>query len=253
MSFYNVRNISFSYLNETDNKSILENLSFTVSKGEFIAILGPSGCGKTTLLNLLSGFKSPNSGEIYLNNKLIECPFPKGQMVFQNTDQLLPWLTVEKNIIFPKFRYNIFNKKKVIPSNELVIYSELLKITGLDQYRNYYPNQLSEGLKQRTSIVRALFSQPEILFMDEPFVSLDAPTRSELQNLLLKLWEMENRTIFFVTHDIEEALLLTDKILIFSGNNNIQLIDNSLLRPRNRDNKNLIDLKHNLYSIIEQT
>lgn len=253
MNLIETNNISFSYNNEQNSHPILKDLTLSVKKGTFVSILGPSGCGKSTLLNLLSGFRKPCSGEILFNGEKITSPFPEGQMIFQDTGQLLPWLTVEKNILFPKFRYSIFNRKSNIPKDKQSFYMELLKITGLTSFKNYYPNQLSGGLKQRVSLVRAIFAEPQILFMDEPFVSLDAPTRFELQKLLLQLLKNGEKTIFFVTHDISEALLLSDKILIFHGgdNNSIKMIDNNLKHPRNSDEKVFIDEKIRIYSLID--
>ena len=253
MNLIETNNISFSYKNNKETLPILEDLTLSIGKGIFVSILGPSGCGKTTLLNLLSGFRKPSTGEILFNGEKITSPFPEGQMIFQDTSQLLPWLTVEKNILFPRYRYTLFNKKNQIPKDKQSFYTELLKVTGLTHFTNYYPNQLSGGLKQRVSLVRAIFAEPHILFMDEPFVSLDAPTRFELQKLLLKLLESGDKTIFFVTHDISEALLLSDKILIFPSDNtqDIKMIDNNLKHPRNRDEKVFIDEKIRIYSLID--
>lgn len=250
MKLLEIKKIEFSYPNS--NSQILKDLSFSVEKGSFISILGPSGCGKSTLLSLLSGFKLPQNGEILFDGKIITGPFSNGQMIFQDTGQLLPWLTVEKNILLPKYRFSVFNKHKNIQDADWKFYKEILQSTGLVPYKDYYPNQLSGGLKQRVSLVRSIFAKSEILFMDEPFVSLDAPSRSELQQLLLKLWKDENKTILFVTHDISEALLLSDKILMFPGDkSSISLIDNTFSRPRNKNSTEFIQEKLRLYSIID--
>lgn len=250
MKLIEVNNIEFSY-NQTANP-IFKDLSFSIEKGSFISILGPSGCGKSTLLSLLSGFKSPDYGEILFNGDVIKKPFPEGQIIFQDTGQLLPWLTVEKNILLPRYRFSIFSKNKIIPEDDWKFYKEILNSTDLLPYKNYYPNQLSGGLKQRVSLVRAIFAKSEILFMDEPFVSLDAPSRSDLQQRLLKLWKDSNKTILFVTHDISEALLLSDKILMFPGDkSHISLIDNTFPRPRDKNSSEFIEEKLRLYSIID--
>lgn len=250
MNILEVKKIDFSYPN-SKNK-ILKDINFSVEKGAFISILGPSGCGKSTLLSLLSGFKMPHNGEILFDGKVITGPFSNGQMIFQDTGQLLPWLTVEKNILLPKYRFSVFSKNKKIPNDDWKFYKEILQSTGLVSYKDYYPNQLSGGLKQRVSLVRSIFAKSNILFMDEPFVSLDAPSRSELQKLLLKLWKDENKTILFVTHDISEALLLSDKILMFPGDKSpITLIDNTFPRPRDKNSSEFIQEKLRLYSIID--
>lgn len=240
------KNLSFFYPGDKDNKILFQNLNFNVEKGSFISILGPSGCGKSTLLSILSGFKKPQIGQTLFNNIIITEPFPQGQMVFQDNSQLLPWLTVERNIIIPKYR----NKK--LPDSEWDFYNELLENTALTSYKDYFPGQLSGGLKQRVSLARAIFTKSPILFMDEPFGSLDAPARNELQQLLLTLWKEREITIFFVTHDISEALLLSDKILVFSGDSSpIEFIDNKLIRPRNKHDKDFIKEKLRLYSLID--
>jgi len=252
MKLIDVENLSFSYNGEQGRLSILNKLNLSVNKGEFISILGPSGCGKSTLLRLLSGFYRPESGEIRFHDGKVSSPFPEGQMIFQDTGQLLPWLTVGKNIQFPRFRSSLYGRKKKISREDRSLFEELLSTTGLTSFRDYYPNQLSGGLKQRVSLARAIFAGSEIIFLDEPFVSLDAPSRSELQQLLLKLWKSGGRTIFFVTHDISEALLLSDKILIFPGDKkDIRLVGNDLKRPRNRDDQSFIKEKLQIYSAID--
>jgi len=250
MGAFSVDNISFSYPSEHGRLSILKDLTFSAARGEFISILGPSGCGKSTLLRLLSGFYSPEKGNIYLNGEQITSPFSQGQMVFQDTGQLLPWLTAEENIVFPRIR-STFSRKRSHLSGEVESHLEdILEKTGLNFFRNYFPAQLSGGLKQRVSLARAIFAEPQILFLDEPFVSLDAPSRYELQKLLINLWQSGGWTVFFVTHDISEALILSEKILIFSGENkNIRssaaeysgppnkeprILDNNLPYPRDR-------------------
>lgn len=245
-------NISFTYENEQGQKSVIRDFSLLVEKGEFLSILGPSGCGKSTLLRLLSGFFKPDKGSVDFDGVKISAPFSQGQMVFQDSQQLLPWLTVEKNILFSRYRSLLFLKRKKISADDEILYEELLQTTGLSDYRNYLPNQLSGGLKQRVSLARAIFARPQILFLDEPFVSLDAPSRYELQTLLLKLWKSGGWTVFFVTHDISEALILSDRLLVFTEEDqDWNLYRNELPYPR--DHHSELFRKENLrfYSMID--
>ena len=252
MKLIEAENISFSYPMGQGTLPVTENLNLSVEKGEFVSILGSSGCGKTTLLKLFSGFYLPDEGQILYEGKRVDKPFSSGQMIFQDTGQLLSWLTVEKNILFPRHPSILYFGKKGLSGPDLDYCEELLEITGLKEYRDFYPNQLSGGLKQRVSLARALYSRPHILFLDEPFVSLDAPSRAELQQLLLKLWKVGNLTIFFVTHDISEALILSDRILVFPGGSKKPLdLLNLMGRPRQIDNERFIKENIRLYSIID--
>ena len=152
MKLIEVDKISFSY----PGHLILDNLNFTANKGSFISILGPSGCGKSTLLNLLSGFKMPDSGVIIFNGKKVTAPFPEGQMIFQDTGQLLPWLTVSQNILLPRFRSSLFGIKKISEEESFTL-EKLLVNTGLKKFQNYYPNQLSGGLDNNFEISLTLY------------------------------------------------------------------------------------------------
>lgn len=253
MGSFKVENMSFSYPTSEGRLSVLENLNFSASKGEFISILGPSGCGKSTLLKLLSGFYSPEKGTIRLNGAQITSPFSHGQMIFQDTGQLLPWLTTEKNILFPRIRSPFFRKGTHLSAEVESLLEEILEKTGLKSFRSYFPVQLSGGLKQRVSLARAIFAEPQILFLDEPFVSLDAPSRYELQLLLIDLWKSGGWTVFFVTHDISEALILSEKMLVFNGENKVpQLLDNKLPYPRDFHSESFREEKLRLYSLIDR-
>ncbi len=229
MNLLQAENLGFAYpLADGGELSLFSGLDLGVPKGEILCLLGPSGCGKTTLLKLLAGFILPREGQVLYEGKPVSGPFQKGQMIFQDPHQLLPWLTVSQNVEFPRFRS--FRKKSPPGDSE-----SLLKKTGLERFGDFHPSQLSGGMKQRCALARALYADPDILFMDEPFGSLDAPSRQELQNLLLQLWEERGFTILFVTHDIAEALLLSDRILLFpSAGEAPRFEDNPLPRPRIR-------------------
>jgi len=199
-----VFSINGSYLN------VLENISFNASQGEFICILGPSGCGKSTILKILSGFIPKSSGRIMLSNKPVLKPGADRCMVFQE-DALFPWLTIEENIAFGlKGKQN----KNVIKEEA----DRFLSLVGLTPFKNYMPQEISGGMKQRVALARVLILKPKVLLMDEPFCALDAQTREDMQNLLLSLWEKLSHTIIFVTHDVSEAVKLADRILVMDRN-----------------------------------
>lgn len=188
-----------------------------IAKGEFVSLLGPSGCGKSTLLLLLAGLEQPTTGLVEICGRPIRGPGPDRGMVFQNYS-LFPWLTVEDNIHFC-FRLAVQEDYMRPVADVLRVRaqaSRLLDITGLRPFARHYPSQLSGGMRQRVAIARALAAQPQVLLMDEPFGALDSLTRLEMQNLLAVIRHLQGSTIVFVTHDIEEAIFLSDRILLFS-------------------------------------
>lgn len=252
MAHLKVENLSYSYPLREGRHAVLNQLNFSAERGEFISILGPSGCGKSTLLRLLSGFYRPEKGSIAFGGSALSAPFARGQMIFQDTEQLLPWLNVDRNILFPRYRSLITSVEKKVPVKDRQLLESILEKTGLLSFRKHHPSQLSGGLKQRVSLARAIFAQPEVLFLDEPFVSLDAPSRHELQNLLLDLWEKGGWTVFFVTHDIGEALILSEKMLLFSGaGKSPRMMNNPLEYPRDPHSEEFRKEKLHLYSLIE--
>ena len=207
----------------------VKNINFCVNKGDFISIIGPSGCGKSTLLRCIAGFEKTNNGKISLNGRPVTKPGPDRFMIFQGLDQLFPWLTLKENIVFAmrvvdKGREN-FNKKA----------EAYLELVGLEGFGGFHPYQLSGGMKQRASIARALSVRPKLLLMDEPFGSLDAFSRRAIHQMFLKVWQKTGVTVVFVTHDIEEAIDLSDKILVFSQGKLKGSIENPLSRPREKD------------------
>jgi NitT/TauT family transport system ATP-binding protein len=185
----------------------VKDLSFTVHDGEFLCILGKSGCGKTTCLHLAAGFEFPTSGAVLAKGDPVSGPGPDRAMIFQSP-ALLPWMSVYKNVILgPKCRHE---------PQYAELADSLLEEVGLSRFANAFPYQLSGGMRQRVAIVRALIGQPEVLIMDEPFGALDAQTRLGMQEMLLSIWERRKTTIMFVTHDVDEALFLADRVLIMS-------------------------------------
>ncbi len=207
----------------------LEGLSMEVFPNEILCLLGPSGCGKSTVLNLIAGFESPTSGEVCLEDRPIVRPGPDRGVIFQE-HALFPWLNVEQNIAF--------GKKLRGGVEDGVRYGESVKkyieLMGLGGFEHHYPRQLSGGMKQRVAIARVLVNEPEVILMDEPFASLDAQTRLSMQMFLLEVWERLRTTILFITHDIEEAVFLGDRIYVMTARpGRIKaLIPVSLERPR---------------------
>lgn len=241
----------FSKVYEKNDKKteVIKGLSVFIKRGEFVVFLGPNGCGKTTLLKCISGLVKPTKGEIILDDKPVVRPERKIGMVFQDYS-LFPWLTVRDNLTFGLR----FNGVSINKSDKIIRY--YLKIAGLYEFRNKYPKDLSGGMKQKLAIVRTLAINPELILMDEPFSSLDKITREKMQEFLVDLWKKEKRTIIFVTHDIEEALFLADKIYILSKRPTriIKSFNVKFKRPRSKSIKNtkkFFGIKKILSSFLE--
>jgi NitT/TauT family transport system ATP-binding protein len=208
----------------------LLDISLSVATGEFVTVLGPSGCGKSTLLNILAGFEATTGGHVVINRELVVKPSPSRAVVFQEA-ALFPWLTVWENITFgPKAQ-----GKRAADYEALA--KELIAAVGLEGFEKHLPQQLSGGMKQRVGIARALIMRPNVLLMDEPFGALDAQTRLQMQGILLEVWEKFKTTVFFITHDIDEAILLSDTIYIMSARPGriIKRMDVTLARPRSTE------------------
>ena len=222
-----VENLSKKF--DTPNGEILalNKINFQIFRREFISVIGPSGCGKTTLIRILAGLDFPSSGNVFLEGKKMEGPGAERGMVFQDYT-LFPWLSVKKNVMFG---LEIKGLGKLKAEAEAM---EWLDIVGLAKFADAYPEQLSGGMKQRVAIARSLANRPEILFLDEPFGALDAQTRSSMQAYLLKIWQNVDVTVFFVTHDLDEAIYLSDRILVLRANPGEidELIEVPVPRPR---------------------
>jgi ABC-type nitrate/sulfonate/bicarbonate transport system ATPase subunit len=188
----------------------LQPTDLTVAPGEFVAILGPSGCGKSTLLRIVAGLDRPTGGELFLDGAPIAGPGPDRGMVFQSYT-LFPWLTVQQNICFG------LRERGVAEAEQRAIAEKFIARTGLKGFENHWPRQLSGGMQQRTALARALANDPEILLLDEPFGALDHQTRELMQELLLEIWEADRKTVLFVTHDIDEAVFLANRVLVMSA------------------------------------
>ncbi len=206
---------------------VLRSISVGVERGEFISLVGPSGCGKTTFLRIVAGLEKTTSGEVQLDGRIVRGPGDDRGFVFQS-DNLLPWRSVIANaMIGPEVAGNAgpAERKRTM---------ELLKLVGLEGFENYYPRQLSGGMRQRVNLARALAIDPEVLLMDEPFSALDAQTREIMQTELLRIWEKGRKTVLFVTHQIDEAVFLSDRVLVFARRPGRLQEDINIALPRPR-------------------
>jgi NitT/TauT family transport system ATP-binding protein len=249
-----IKNVKKIYSTHAKETVALNGVSLDISENEFVCVVGPSGCGKTTLLNIIAGLDMPTDGAVFLNDKPIIGPGNDRGVIFQQY-ALFPWLTTRKNIEFG-FAYLKKAEKKIVESKtgekvEKTVYrrytreerdalvDKYMKMVELDDFADSYPNELSGGMKQRVAIARAYAVAPEVLLMDEPFGALDAQTRAQLQEDLLRTWEQEKKTCFFITHDVEEAVLLATRVVVMSARPGRvkEIIPIDLPYPRNQATK----------------
>jgi NitT/TauT family transport system ATP-binding protein len=225
-----IRNVSFDYVNEKKAYPALQNVSLEIREGEFICLLGSSGCGKSTLLSLLNGLQRPRSGEITLNGKPIKGPGIDRAVVFQQYS-LFPWLTVKGNVLFGIRQ----SGKKYSRKERDALALRYVEQVGLTAAADRYPSQLSGGMKQRVAVARALALESEVLLLDEPFGAIDPKLRLELQELVSRLCVEHKRTVVFVTHDLDEAILLADRIVVMSPGKIRNTLPVRLPHPRVRE------------------
>jgi NitT/TauT family transport system ATP-binding protein len=222
---------------------VLEDINLEISDGEFICLVGPSGCGKSTLLNAMAGFLSPTSGSVTIDGETVTGPDPRRILVFQERG-VFPWLTVEGNIGFGLSKLSRSEREQRI--------AHYVKTVRLEGFENSYPSDLSGGMKQRLQVARALAVNPDILFLDEPFGALDSITRVIMRGELLRIWEAERRTILFVTHDIDEAVQLADRVVVLSSRpariQDVLTID--IAHPRNISSPRYLELRDELLKQI---
>ena len=207
-----VRNLYKEYLLNGQAFTVLDNINFSLESGDFLTILGPSGCGKTTLIRCICGIEAPELGEVRIDGANIKGIGPDRLMIFQDFNQLFPWKSVVDNVTYPLKLNKVGSNKE----EREVIANEYLEMVNLTAFRNAYPNQLSGGMRQRVAIARSLALQPKVLLMDEPFGALDAQTRAILQKELLVLWEKYKTTIIFITHNVQESIILGSKVMVLS-------------------------------------
>jgi ABC-type nitrate/sulfonate/bicarbonate transport system ATPase subunit len=246
MSRLDVRNLTQTFVQEGAQLQVLEGLNFSVDEGQFVALLGPSGCGKSTLFNVISGLLVPDAGEIYLNGERIYGN--TGDFAYmQQKDLLLPWRTVLKNVLIgPEIHNEPLDTAKAEAQKRL---AQL----GLSGFENSYPMQLSGGMRQRVALVRTLLFRKEILLLDEPFGALDAMTRTVMQSILLDIWSESRQTVLLITHDVEEALILADKIYVLTARPATLKaeVPIPLSRPRSITDVSLIRLKKELLALLQ--
>ena len=231
--YLTLENVSKTYPTPKGEYPVLRDINLRVDAGEFVCIVGHSGCGKTTLLNMVSGFAQPTSGSVKLKGQPITAPGPDRMVVFQGY-ALLPWLTVYENVYLAV--QSVFPQKSQSEKHQIV--EEHLNLVGLGEAAQKYPPQISGGMKQRVAIARALAIRPEVLILDEPFGALDAITKEELQEELLRIWDEHRCTVLMITHDIDEALFLADRLVLMTNGPAAtigQVISIPFPRPRDRE------------------
>ncbi|HJJ35105.1 MULTISPECIES: ABC transporter ATP-binding protein [Methanocorpusculum] len=225
----------------------LEHVNLEVHDGQFVCLLGPSGCGKTTLLRMIGGLDVPTSGKVSIDGKIVDGPSPKMTMVFQEYS-LYPWRTVAENVGFGLEMMGVSKEERIIEVNKR------LALVGLTGFADSYPYELSGGMRQRAAVARALASDPAVMLMDEPFGALDAQTRNKMQRELLQIWEETKKTILFVTHSVDEAVYLSDKIVILTPRPGriYEIYPNTLPRPRDRTSVEFAKLRKDVLAEIEK-
>ena len=227
----------------------LNGVNMDIYDNEFICVVGPSGCGKSTLLNIIAGLHEATAGEVLVDGVKVEGTGVDRGVVFQQY-ALFPWLTVKKNVMF-----GLKLKKELTEEQREEIAMKYIKMVGLEKFVDAYPKELSGGMKQRVAIARAYAVNPSLLLMDEPFGALDAQTRTQLQTELLKTWEEEKKTCFFITHDVEEAILLASKVVVMSARPGRikEIIDIDIPYPRGQESKMLprfTELKNYIWNMV---
>lgn len=246
MSKIAINNVSKIFESKGSPFKSLDNINLKINEGEFLCILGPSGCGKSTILRIIAGLDGPSTGEVLMDNEVIMGPDHRRGMVFQEYS-LFPWRNVIDNVAFPLEMQGISEEERY------KIAEEYLKIVGLEKFKEAKPYELSGGMKQRVAIVRSLAGDPEVLLMDEPFGALDIQTRNQLQKDLLKIWEDKHKTIVFVTHSVDEAAFLGDRVVVISKRPGkiVKTFNIDIKRNRNRLDPEFMKLKREIYDFLE--
>jgi NitT/TauT family transport system ATP-binding protein len=238
-----VDHVSMVFTRDGKSTPVLQDISLKVSDGEFVCLVGPSGCGKSTLLNAIGGLLAPTAGTVFIDNEAVRGPDPRRIFVFQERG-VFPWLTVEGNIAFGLFKLSRSEREERV--------AHYVKMVGLQGFEEAYPSELSGGMKQRLEVARALAVNPDMLYLDEPFGALDSITRHIMRGELLRIWETERKTIVFVTHDIDEAVQLADRVVVLSARPAaIQRIVNiDIAHPRNISSPRYLELRDGILQQI---
>ncbi len=240
-----IRNVSMSFPGKHADEQIdvLEDIAAEVAHGEFVCIVGPSGCGKSTLLNIVAGFLEPTAGEVLVEGEPVRGPDPRRIFVFQENG-VFPWLNVHENVGFG------LRKRDQAERDEII--AHYIDMVGLRGFEDAYPRELSGGMRQRVEIARALAANPDIIYMDEPFGALDFLTRLKMRTDLVRIWQSEKKTILFVTHDIEEAIQLADRVLVMSNRPATiqEIVDVDLPRPRDLDSRGYLEKRDRIFRVM---
>lgn len=245
MNAVSVRNVSMSFPGKHPGEQIdvLEKVSAEVAHGKFVCLVGPSGCGKSTLLNIVAGFLDATSGEVLVDGQPVTGPDARRIFVFQENG-VFPWLNVVENIGFGLRKLGTTERKRTI--------ARYIDMVGLNGFEDSYPRELSGGMRQRVEIARALAANPDIIYMDEPFGALDFLTRMKMRADLVRIWQSEKKTILFVTHDIEEAVQLADRILVMTQRPATiqEIVDVDLARPRDLDSRGYLEKRDRIFRLM---
>lgn len=243
--------MEFALADDGSTFNVLDNISLDIPKGKFVSIVGHSGCGKSTLLRILAGLTMPTLGEVRVDGSIVEGPSVSRGMVFQQ-DAVFPWLSVRDNI---EYGLKVRGMKKAQRQAESDTW---IKLVGLEGWENAYPKQLSGGMRKRVDLARVYANNPDVMLMDEPFGALDAQTKATMQSELLSLWQQAGSTVVFVTHDLEEAVFLSDLVIVLSRNPGRvkQVLQVDLPRPRNEElrlSDEFLGEKRRLFDILSET
>ena len=235
--------VNMVFKRDGKNTPVLDDINLEVGDGEFVCLLGPSGCGKSTLLNTMAGFLAPTSGVIRVDGEVVQGPDPRRIFVFQERG-VFPWLTVEGNIGFGLFKLSRQERERRI--------AHYINMVGLKGFEKTYPPELSGGMKQRLEVARALAVNPDMLFLDEPFGALDSITRLIMRGELLRIWEAERKTVIFVTHDIDEAVQLADRVVVMSARpaRIQQIVTIDIPHPRDISSPRYLELRDGIFKQI---
>ena len=244
-SAVSIRSVSMSFPGKGAGEQIdvLENVNADVAHGEFVCLVGPSGCGKSTLLNIVAGFLDATSGEVLVEREPVRGPDPRRIFVFQENG-VFPWLNVRENVSFG------LQKRRQAERDQITArYIDMVSLSGFEKA---YPHELSGGMRQRVEIARALAANPDIIYMDEPFGALDFLTRLKMRADLVRIWQSEKKTILFVTHDIEEAVQLADRVLVMSARPATieEVVDVDLPRPRHLDSPGYLEKRDRIFRVM---
>lgn len=240
-----IRNVSMRFPGKppSEHIDVLENVTASVAHGEFVCLVGPSGCGKSTLLNIVAGFLDATSGEVLVEGEPVRGPDRRRIFVFQENG-VFPWLNVSENVGFGLRTQKETERDRII--------AHYIDMVGLRGFEDTYPRELSGGMRQRVEIARALAANPDIIYMDEPFGALDFLTRLKMRTDLVRIWQSEKKTILFVTHDIEEAIQLADRVLVMSPRPAMiqEVIDVDLPRPRDLDSPGYLEKRDRIFRVM---